>query len=231
MTNQALIKQPQITKAEITQPKPLVTPEYQNKFKENLREMFAGEILLLLGAVVGLILRNKWISYRKIKEIANDLLANDGYQESLRAKLAALLIVSEADRVLLVQFHNGSHFFNSDHQIKCSLTHQFLKENILPIPTFKDMMISQIYREVADLKNKKVVWINKATAFKSCTDYMTKINVTYYGASLVCSDLGMPLAIIGLHYCNTPPKINLEGSLTEELIIKIGDVVKSKLKK
>lgn len=202
--------------------------QVKDQIRDSVVEVFSGEIFLLIGAILAFVIRQKWQTFFKIRTIAKELLSEKGFQERLRQKLSAVLEVSGADRVLVVKFSFYQNLLQNYTETRCSLTHQFVKENITVMDSFKDLYVSQLYREIVDLRDQNLKWITKEEALPGCAGYMEKIQVTTYAAMMVCSDLGLPLAILGLHYCNNRKPEPQQVKNTEELFVKIKKLIQEK---
>lgn len=179
-----------------------------NNFLSNIvdtaSQAFTKEVLLFLFVGLFILIREKTKSILKIKKIKKQYFDENSKTDQIRVVLINILKLVQCDRVLLLQFHNGDSFFGNLDQLKVSMTHQITQVEITKIDNIISLPISILHRELETLKknSERFEWINKAEAYPLCQKYLDKIGVELYGSKLLINKFGIPLGILGLHFCS-----------------------------
>lgn len=175
-----------------------------NIIVETASQAFTQEVFLFLFVALAIFVREKILHYLKIKKLKMQYFNHNSQSDLIHILLVKIMQKLDADRILLLQFHNGDSFFSNFDQLKVSMTHQITQPQIKNIDNIISLPISIIHRELEACRknNNKFEWIMREDTFVKCGEYLESIGVELYGSKLLLNKMKVPVGIIGLHYCS-----------------------------
>lgn len=170
---------------------------------EKIGEGIGEEVVVFFVIVLAVSVRDFLIKKIEVKNLTNFYFSSNNLNILIREKMIEILQLIKADRVLLLQLHNGENYLSKMTKLKCSLTHQYTEKGIAPIDKIVDLPVTYIHRELDALRNTDdFYWLLKDDSFPLCRIYLENMGVECYGAKMIHNKLGLPIAIFGVHYCS-----------------------------
>lgn len=171
---------------------------------DSVTRAFTQEVFIVLTVAIIVYIRHKLINFLKRQKLKKQYFNKNCYLDKIQTTMVDLLTISEADRVVLLQFHDGDSFLGDFEQLKVTLTRQVTNKAIVPIPNIIALPISCIYREIEKLKinPREITWIIRDEAYAKCANYLDSIGVELYGAKMLFNKNKIPVGIIGFHFCS-----------------------------
>lgn len=170
---------------------------------KKIGEGIGEEVVVFFVIVLAVSIRDFLIKKIESKKMTNFYFSSNNINILIREKMIEILQLIKADRVLLLQLHNGENYLSKMTKLKCSLTHQYTEKGITTIDKIIDLPITYIHRELDALRETDdFYWLLKDESFPLCQSYLENMGVECYGAKMIHNKLGLPIAIFGVHYCS-----------------------------
>lgn len=178
-----------------------------NQFTKDLAHEFGAgigqEIFIFIGLAIVIFVRDKVKTFFKKQDLHRTYFKLNSLNDQVKICLTEILEISNADRVLLLQLHNGDSYFGKFKQLKVTLTHQYVKNGVTKIDKVVSLPITYLHRELEALKKTgRLQWLHIEKVEVPCKFYLQNLGVEMYVSKMIRNELDMPLGIFGLHYCN-----------------------------
>jgi hypothetical protein len=115
-----------------------------------------------------------------------------------------MLNLIDADRILLLQFHNGEHFFGSMTQVKATLSYQIIRPGFARIDKIINWPVSYFYTELELLQASPddIVWLHVNECPPKCQVYLKSYGIELIGLKAIYNKVNIPIGILGIHFCS-----------------------------
>lgn len=187
-----------IQKIETTNPNPFFIDAI-----DSATRAFSQEFLLLLFISLFVIIKKKIEIIYHDKKLYQQYFKSKSNSFQIKQILIEIMYLVDADRVVLLLFHNNEKYLGQFNQLKVSLFDQVSQPSITNVDKIINLPINLLYREIDEVLDiAAIVWQNKKECFDKCRDYLSSIGVEMQGLKMLRNHHRSPIGLLGIQYCS-----------------------------